>query len=283
MSTVFNFTFVPWFRSVAPYIHMHRGKTFVVGIAGEAIAAGKLQHLAQDLALIQSMGVKVVLVHGFRPQVNEQLLAKGHVPKYSHGIRITDEVALDCAQEAAGQLRYEIEAAFSQGLPNTPMAGSTVRVISGNFITARPVGVVDGVDFQHSGLVRKVDVAGITRTLSFGAMVLLSPFGFSPTGEAFNLPTAQPCGLRHGLPRRIGRCGQTHPQPRRHAPDQYCGTARARARAPLRLVAQLHIQEIDIRQAMYKVIVERPRKGIKKSTHFVRTCHTVWYVLTSKL
>ncbi len=187
MSTVFNFTFVPWFRSVAPYIHMHRGKTFVVGIAGEAIAAGKLQHVAQDLALIQSMGVKVVLVHGFRPQVNEQLRAKGHEARYSHGMRITDEVSLDCAQEAAGQLRYEIEAAFSQGLPNTPMAGSTVRVISGNFITARPVGVVDGVDFQHSGLVRKVDVAGISRTLDFGAMVLLSPFGFSPTGEAFNL------------------------------------------------------------------------------------------------
>ncbi len=187
MSAVFNFTFVPWFRSVAPYIHMHRGKTFVVGIAGEAIAAGKLQHLAQDLALIQSMGVKIVLVHGFRPQVNEQLKAKGHQAKYSHGMRITDSVALDCAQEAAGQLRYEIEAAFSQGLPNTPMAGSTVRVISGNFITARPVGVVDGVDFQNSGLVRKVDVAGIMRTLDFGAMVLLSPFGFSPTGEAFNL------------------------------------------------------------------------------------------------
>ena len=187
MSTVFNFTFVPWFRSVAPYIHMHRGKTFVVGISGEAIAAGKLHNLAQDLALIQSMGVKIVLVHGFRPQVNEQLAAKGHTPQYSHGIRITDSVALDCAQEAAGQLRYEIEAAFSQGLPNTPMAGSTVRVISGNFITARPVGIVDGVDFIHSGLVRKVDVDGIMRTLDMGAMVLLSPFGFSPTGEAFNL------------------------------------------------------------------------------------------------
>ena len=187
MISVFNFTFVPWFRSVAPYIHKFRNQTFVVGIAGEAIAAGKLPHLAQDLAMIQSMGVKVVLVHGFRPQVNEQLRAKGHAPKYSHGIRITDEVALDCAQEAAGQLRYEIEAAFSQGLPNTPMAGSTIRVISGNFITARPVGIVDGVDFQHSGLVRKVDTAGIARTLDMGAMVLLSPFGFSPTGEAFNL------------------------------------------------------------------------------------------------
>nr|WP_315426173.1 amino-acid N-acetyltransferase [uncultured Albidiferax sp.] len=187
MTSVFNFTFVPWFRSVAPYIHKFRNQTFVVGLAGEAIAAGKLPNLAQDLAMIQSMGVKIVLVHGFRPQVNEQLRAKGHAPRYSHGIRITDEVALDCAQEAAGQLRYEIEAAFSQGLPNTPMAGSTVRVISGNFITARPVGIVDGVDFQHSGLVRKVDTGGITRVLDMGAMLLLSPFGFSPTGEAFNL------------------------------------------------------------------------------------------------
>jgi amino-acid N-acetyltransferase len=166
---------------------MHRGKTFVVGVTGEAIAAGKMPSIAQDLALIQSMGVKVVLVHGFRPQVNEQLVAKGHEPQYSHGIRITDSIALDCAEEAAGQLRFEIEAAFSQGLPNTPMAGATVRVISGNFITARPVGIVDGVDFQHSGLVRKVDIAGITQTLNNGSMVLISPFGFSPTGEAFNL------------------------------------------------------------------------------------------------
>ena len=187
MSTVFNFTFVPWFRSVAPYIHKFRNQTFVIGLTGEAIAAGKLANIAQDLAMIQAMGVKIVLVHGFRPQVNEQLCLKGHEARYSHGMRITDSVALDCAQEAAGQLRYEIEAAFSQGLPNTPMAGARVRVISGNFLTARPVGIVDGVDFQHSGLVRKVDVAGIRRSLESEAMVLISPFGFSPTGEAFNL------------------------------------------------------------------------------------------------
>ncbi|WP_334153276.1 amino-acid N-acetyltransferase [Tepidimonas sp.] len=187
MSTVFNFTFVPWFRSVAPYIHKFRNQTFVVGVPGEAIAAGKLPNLVQDLALIQSMGVRIVLVHGFRPQVNEQLRAKGHEARYHRGIRITDSVALDSAQEAAGQLRYEIEAAFSMGLPNTPMAGATVRVISGNFITARPVGIVDGIDFQHSGLVRKVDAVGIVRALDMGALVLLSPFGFSPTGEAFNL------------------------------------------------------------------------------------------------
>lgn len=184
---VFPHTFVPWFRSVAPYIHAYRGETFVVGMPGELVAAGKLNAFVQDLAILHAMGIKIVLVHGFRPQVTEQLAAKGQVPRFSHGRRITDAVALDCAQEAAGQLRFEIEAAFSQGLPNTPMANATVRVVSGNFLTARPVGIVDGVDFQHSGLVRKVDAAAIQRAIDIGAIVLLSPFGFSPTGEAFNL------------------------------------------------------------------------------------------------
>ena len=187
MSLVFPHTFVPWFRAVAPYIHAYRGKTFVVAIAGELIEAGKLSLFAQDVSILHAMGIKLVLVHGFRPQVNEQLRAKGHESRYSHGLRITDEVALDCAQEAAGQLRFEIEAAFSQGLPNTPMANAIVRVVSGNFLTARPVGIVDGVNFMHSGVVRKVDGAAIRSAIDIGAMVLLSPFGFSPTGEAFNL------------------------------------------------------------------------------------------------
>jgi amino-acid N-acetyltransferase len=187
MSLVFPHTFVPWFRSVAPYIHAYRGKTFVVGLAGEAIAAGKLSAFVQDLAILHAMGIKLVLVHGFRPQVSEQLKAKGHPERFSHGIRITDAPALDAAQEAAGQLRFEIEAAFSQGLPNTPMANATLRVVSGNFLTARPVGIVEGVDFMHSGVVRKVDARAIRSAIDSGAVVLLSPFGFSPTGEAFNL------------------------------------------------------------------------------------------------
>jgi amino-acid N-acetyltransferase len=187
MDLVFPHTFVPWFRSVAPYIHAYRGETFVVALAGEAIAAGKLNAFVQDLSILHAMGIKLVLVHGFRPQLNEQLAAKGHSSRFSHGQRITDAIALDCAQEAAGQLRFEIEAAFSQGLPNTPMANAAVRVVSGNFLTARPVGIVDGVDFMHSGVVRKVDGKAIRSALDIGAVVLMSPFGFSPTGEAFNL------------------------------------------------------------------------------------------------
>ncbi len=187
MNLVFPHTFVPWFRSVAPYIHAYRGETFVVAVAGEMIAAGKLNPFAQDLAILHAMGIKIVLVHGFRPQVSEQLRTKGHPERFENGLRITDATALDAAQEAAGQLRFEIEAAFSQGLPNTPMANATVRVISGNFLTAQPVGVVNGVDFMHSGVVRKVDAPAIRRAIDSGTIVLLSPFGFSPTGEAFNL------------------------------------------------------------------------------------------------
>lgn len=130
-----------------------------------------------------------MLVHGFRPQVNEQLAAKGHAAKYSHGIRITDSVALDCAQEAAGQLRYEIEAAFSSaGCQTRPTAGATVRVISGNFLTARPWALWNGGGFPALGLVRKVDVAGIERTLDMGARAgVVALWALSPTGEAFNL------------------------------------------------------------------------------------------------
>jgi amino-acid N-acetyltransferase len=186
-AAVFPHTFVPWFRAVAPYIHAYRGQTFVVGLTGEAIAAGKLSTTVQDMALLHAMGIHIVLVHGFRPQVSEQLRSKGYPERFVDGQRITDEHALDAAQEAAGQLRFEIEAAFSQGLPNTPMANATLRVVSGNFLTARPVGIVGGVDFQLSGLVRKVDAPAIRRAMESGAVVLLSPFGFSPTGEAFNL------------------------------------------------------------------------------------------------
>jgi amino-acid N-acetyltransferase len=179
--------FVSWLRDVAPYVHAHRGRTFVVGFGGELIEAGRLNALVQDLSLLHAMGIRLVLVHGSRPQVQAQMRLKGLQPRFHGGVRITDAPALECAKEAAGEIRLDIEAAFSQGLPNTPMANSRIRVVSGNFVTARPMGIHDGVDFQHTGVVRKVDVEALKFTLASNALVLLSPLGFSPTGEAFNL------------------------------------------------------------------------------------------------
>jgi amino-acid N-acetyltransferase len=186
-----NFPFVAWLRDVAPYIHSFRGKTFVIGFAGELVQKGGLEALIQDVAMLHAMGMRIVLVHGSRPQVQEQLDLRKVTSRYGtgamSGYRITDPAALECAKEASGELRLDIEAAFSQGLPNTPMAGSRISVISGNFIIARPVGIVDGVDFMHTGLVRKVDSESIQHSLVNNKIVLMSPLGFSPTGQAFNI------------------------------------------------------------------------------------------------
>jgi amino-acid N-acetyltransferase len=179
--------FVAWLREVAPYVHAHRGRTFVVGISGELIDAGRLDTLVHDLSLLHAMGIRLVLVHGSRPQVERRLALRQLASQFSGGLRITDEAALECVREAAGSIRLGIEAAFSQGLPNTPMANSRVRIISGNFVVARPVGIVDGIDFRHTGVVRKVDVEAIRASLANDNLVLLPPLGFSPTGEAFNL------------------------------------------------------------------------------------------------
>ena len=179
--------FVQWLRSVAPYIHAFRGKTFVVAFPGELVGAGALPVLAQDLSLLHALGIKVVIVHGSRPQVDEQLALRNIESHFHNGIRITDSAALECAKEAAGELRLDIEAAFSQGLPNTPMAHSAIRIISGNFVTARPLGVIDGVDLELTGVTRKVAYETIHPILNTGGLVLLSPLGFSPTGEVFNL------------------------------------------------------------------------------------------------
>lgn len=179
--------FVDWMRSVAPYIHKFRNNTFVVGFGGEVVQQGLLNALVSDIALLQAMGIQIVLVHGSRPQVEEQLNLHGVESEFSHGLRITDARALESAKEAAGEVRLDIEAAISQGLPNSPMANAHISVVSGNFVTARPVGILDGVDFAHTGIVRKIDAESIRHSLSSRKLVLLSPLGFSPTGEAFNL------------------------------------------------------------------------------------------------
>jgi amino-acid N-acetyltransferase len=179
--------FVTWLREVAPYVHSHRGRTFVVAFEGELIESGHLNSLVHDLSLLHALGIRLVLAHGSRPQVQAQLQLKGIQTSFSAGLRITDAAALACVKEAAGGIRLDIEAAFSQGLPSTPMANSKIRVVGGNFVVARPVGIVDGVDFQHTGVVRKIDTEAIQSTLRGDALVLMSPLGFSPTGEAFNL------------------------------------------------------------------------------------------------
>lgn len=186
-STFTSTNFVAWFRSVAPYIHAFRGRTFVVAFGGEVVADGKFVELTHDLNLLSSLGVRLVLVHGARPQIEQHLARNNLEDRYHQGIRLTDEQTMQCVKEAVGRVRVEIEALLSMGLVNSPMANADIRVAGGNFITAQPMGIINGVDILHTGSVRKVDVSAIKNRLVNSEVVLLSPLGYSPTGEVFNL------------------------------------------------------------------------------------------------
>lgn len=179
--------YVKFFRDTSPYINMHRGKTFVLVLCGEGVRDDNFPHIIHDIAMLNSLGIKIVLVHGAKPQIDEKLAQRDVTPRFDNNTRITDSETMECVKEAVGSTRIAIESLLSMGLPNSPMQGARIRVVSGNFITAKPLGIRDGVDFHHTGEVRKIDRAGVKRQLDDGAIVLLSPIGCSPTGEAFNL------------------------------------------------------------------------------------------------
>ncbi len=179
--------FVNWFRSATPYIHAFGGRTFVIAFGGEVVNEQQFIALSHDLNLLASLEVRLVLVHGARPQIEKRLKRDKLTPKFVNGLRVTDDDAMEAVKEANGAIRVEIESLLSMGLVNSPMAGSNIRVASGNFVTAKPLGVRDGVDLQHTGEVRKIDSVGIQKRLGDNELVLLSPLGYSATGEAFNL------------------------------------------------------------------------------------------------
>jgi len=182
-----NIKNVSFFREVAPYIHSHREKTFVVAFAGEVITDQQFSQIIQDLAIISGFGARLVLVHGTRPQIDERL-KENNTPIHIHkGIRITDHHAMIAAQEAIGFLRIRIENMLTYTLNQPSVSSKGLGIISGNFITARPMGIHDGIDYGFTGLIRKINYPLIQQQLQAHNIVLLSPIGYSPTGEAYNL------------------------------------------------------------------------------------------------
>jgi amino-acid N-acetyltransferase len=187
--------YVNWFRHSTPYINAYRGRVFVILLPGEAIVHDNFWNIAHDLTLLNSLGVKLVLVHGARPQIEEALLAAGietellkKVTGQMHNmVRITDAASMDVIKQAVGRVRIDLESAFSAGLINSPMHGADITIASGNFVMAKPFGIQDGVDYGLTGEVRKVQVDAIRKQLDNGNIVLVSSLGYSPTGEIFNL------------------------------------------------------------------------------------------------
>ncbi|HAD70330.1 MAG TPA: amino-acid N-acetyltransferase [Acinetobacter radioresistens] len=178
---------VRWFRHSAPYINAHRNKTFVIMFGGEAVCHDNFQHIIHDIALLNSLGIRLVLVHGARPQINQNLEQFQLSAPFHKNRRITTRESLGCVMSAVGSIRLQIEALLSTGLANSPMYGAAIHVVSGNFVTAKPYGIHDGIDFQLTGEVRSIDSTSIYQHLEHNSIVLLGPTGYSTTGEVFNL------------------------------------------------------------------------------------------------
>ena len=179
--------FVQWFRAATPYIHVHRNKTFVIKFDDDAVHSDGCNHLIHDLALLNSLGIQLVLVYGTRASIEKLLHSEKLSLEYHKGMRVTTAAVMEYVKEATGKLRIEIEAKLSMGLGNTPMSNAELRVGSGNYVTAKPLGILDGIDFQFTGEIRSIDTNAIFARLAAGEIVLVPPLGYSTTGEVFNL------------------------------------------------------------------------------------------------
>ncbi len=184
-------SFVEQFRRASKYINTFSNKIFVIAIGGDVLKDHQFESIAYDINLLRSLGIRIILVHGIRPQIDELLLSKKLKTALVKNVRVTDSNTMNHVIDVTGRIRTKIESILSSSLINSPLFGSDIRLSSGNFVTARPLGVVDGVDMQFTGQVRKVDHEVIQARLNNGEVVLISPLGFSPVGDVFNLSYEQ--------------------------------------------------------------------------------------------
>ena len=181
---------IAWFRHTGPYIKAHRGRTFVLYLGNGVLESAGHATLIHDVALLHSLGIKLVLVHATREAI-DAALPTDRPAQFHDGLRITDDLTLSVAIETAARQRVQLEQQLSMGLPNTPLTGARLRILGGNVVTAKPIGIHDGVDYLHSGTVRRVDAEGVRGILDQDAIALLSPLGYSPAGETFSVSASE--------------------------------------------------------------------------------------------
>lgn len=179
--------FINWFRFSAPYIKKHRNSTAVIVLPGEAVQHPNFVNLVHDLALLQSLGVRLILLQGARPQIQSLLDENQIEAPIENGVRVSTSDAMPHIVNACNTVKTELESAMSAGLADSPMHQLNLHTLSGNFVSAKPFGVRKGIDYEYTGEVRSVDTASVFRALDTGAAVLMNTLGYSSTGEVFNL------------------------------------------------------------------------------------------------
>lgn len=261
---------VEGFRHSVPYINAHRGKTFVIMLGGEAIEHDNFSSIVNDIGLLHSLGIRLVLVYGARPQIDANLAVHHHEPVYHKHTRVTDAKTLELVKQAAGTLQLDITARLSMSLGNTPLQGAHINVVSGNFIIAQPLGVDDGVDYCHSGRIRRIDEEAIHRQLDSGAIVLMGPVAVSVTGESFNLTSeeiATQLAIKLKAEKMIGFCSSqgVYNEEGEIVSELFPNEAQAR------------VETLEAEGDNYSDTARFLRGAIKACRSGVRRCHLISY------
>ncbi|MEN0614794.1 amino-acid N-acetyltransferase [Klebsiella indica] len=261
---------VEGFRHSVPYINAHRGKTFVIMLGGEAIEHDNFSSIVNDIGLLHSLGIRLVVVYGARPQIDANLAEHHHEPVYHKQTRVTDTKTLELVKQAAGMLQLEITARLSMSLNNTPLQGAHINVVSGNFLIAQPLGVDDGVDYCHSGRIRRIDEEAIHRQLDNGAIVLMGPVAVSVTGESFNLTSeeiATQLAIKLKAEKMIGFCSSqgVYDQNGDIVSELFPNEAQAR------------VEEMEANADYSSGTVRFLRGAVKACRSGVRRCHLISY------
>lgn len=182
----FNHDHIRWFRDSSPYIDLHRGRTFVLCLPDRALESENLNNIISDVALLTSLGVRLAVVYGAELQIET---TAGVTWPEGNSRRITDAAMLQTAIRVLGEVTSDLTARISASNPDSPGPRRDINTVTGNFLRARPLGIIDGIDHLQTGEVRRVNRSAIKHQLDGGSVVLVPAIGYSPSGEIFQLDT----------------------------------------------------------------------------------------------
>jgi len=165
-------------RGILQYVPQFRERTFVVAVDGAAVADENFGGILMDVAVLWSLRIRTVLVHGTSVQIQALADARGEVPSDLEGSGVTDAVTLELALTAANRLTHEI----LEGL-----SAADLRAAASNAITAHPLGILKGVDHLFTGRVERVDVELLQTLLSSGVVPVVPPLGMDGEGHSFRV------------------------------------------------------------------------------------------------
>ena len=165
-------------RGILQYIPRFREKTFVIAIDGEIVDGENFSNVLLDLAVLRSLNIKIVIVHGARYQIEARAAAAGTSVSNADGSGITDHPTLQISLDAATRLTHEI----MEGLTSVDL-----RAVYANAIIAYPAGILGGVDQQYTGKIDRVDAASLQLFLDQGIIPVLPPLGFDGDGKTYRI------------------------------------------------------------------------------------------------